>query len=218
MRSASKNTTGYVGSSARAVTLVGHGSRLDSAGRVTEVTAHLVTRRPLDQGLFQGQRCGIDRFSRHRAVAEPLKQRGGNGRQCCWLGFRLARQVHDNRYLLPNWPSNPPESQWHDTDCRENILRSIVLQRLPGTARNVVERVFCAHSRLRPNPYPSARFRPRPRIPWPILSPCGPDMTTGIGHRGITMGHVVARVRPVLPYRPGSAPHSPPDWNIDHEL
>lgn len=68
-----------------------------------------------------------------------------------------------------------------------------------------------AQTRRRPNPHPACRFRPRPLIPWPILSPGGPNMTMETGSHGIRMGHLAARSWPVLPYRPRGAPHSPPD-------
>lgn len=68
-----------------------------------------------------------------------------------------------------------------------------------------------AQTRPRPNPHPACRFRPRPLIPWPILSPGGPNMTMETGSHGIRMGHLAARSWPVLPYRPRGAPHSPPD-------
>ena len=71
--------------------------------------------------------------------------------------------------------------------------------------------VIPAQTRPRPNPHPACRFRPRPLIPWPILSPGGPNMTMETGSHGIRMGHLAARSWPVLPYRPRGALHSPPD-------
>jgi len=49
---------------ARAVALVGDGSRFHGTGRIAEMMVHLATQRPLDQGLLQGQRRGIDRVRR----------------------------------------------------------------------------------------------------------------------------------------------------------
>ncbi|WP_175237771.1 HAD family hydrolase [Burkholderia cenocepacia] len=48
-------------------------------------------------------------------------------------------------------------------------------------------------TRFRPNPHPASLPPPNPQIPWPILSPHGPDMTIRIACPRITMPHVVAR-------------------------
>lgn len=48
-------------------------------------------------------------------------------------------------------------------------------------------------TRSRPNPHPASLPPPNPPIPWPILSPHGPDMTIRIACPRITMPHVVAR-------------------------
>src|SRR5690606_21623936 len=59
-----------------------------------QVVAHLSAQCPFDQGLLQGQRCRIDGFGRHWAVAKLFKQFGRDRRQYRRRGLRLARHHH----------------------------------------------------------------------------------------------------------------------------
>lgn len=68
-----------------------------------------------------------------------------------------------------------------------------------GHAGTLFARAVFPRNHPRPNPPPADPCPRRPRIVWPVLSPCGPDMTMCNGRHGITMGHDVAWRWPVLP-------------------
>ncbi|WP_155740873.1 hypothetical protein [Burkholderia territorii] len=60
-------------------------------------------------------------------------------------------------------------------------------------------RVAGAEAGRRPRPSRAHVFVIAARIAWPVLSPCGPDMTMENRRRGITMAYDVARRWPFLP-------------------
>src|SRR6185312_1841777 len=54
---------------------------------------HLAAERALNQRLLQRHGRGVDGLGRHRAVAELLKQLGGNRRQVYRWGLGFARHI-----------------------------------------------------------------------------------------------------------------------------
>jgi hypothetical protein len=54
---------------------------------------HLAAERALNQRLLQSHGRGVDGLGRHRAVAELLKQLGGNRRQLYRWGLGFARHI-----------------------------------------------------------------------------------------------------------------------------
>src|SRR5690606_33551223 len=72
---------GHDGLGSFAITLVGGLGRLGRPRKIAQVVIELSAQRTFDQCLLKRQRRGVDRFGRHRAIAERLQHASRNAWQ-----------------------------------------------------------------------------------------------------------------------------------------